>query len=89
LLASLSDDIDLGIADSLIEERMGGGFADVETTFADLIPKEMFAKIDAVSDHFLLTATVTIGTSQMTMRSVLQRDNSGITRALFRSFGVE
>jgi hypothetical protein len=25
----------------------------------------------------------------MTLRSVLQRDNSGLTRALFRSFGVE
>jgi general secretion pathway protein K len=89
LLASLSDDIDLSIADSLIDERSGGGFVDAETTFADLIPEEMFATIEVVSEHFLLTATVTIGTSQMTMRSVLQRDNSGVTRALFRSFGVE
>lgn len=89
LLASLSDDIDLSLADSLIDERSGGGFTDAETTFADLIPEEMFATIDVVSEHFLLTATVAIGTTQMTMRSVLQRDNSGITRALFRSFGVE
>lgn len=89
LLASLSDDIDLSLADSLIDERMGGGFTDVEATFADLIPQEMFAKIDVVSNHFLLTTIVAIGTTQTTMRSVLQRDNSGITRALFRSFGVE
>jgi general secretion pathway protein K len=89
LLASLSDDIDLSLAASLIDERGDTGFADVETTFADLIAPEMFAKIDGVSEHFLLTGTVTIDTTQLTMRSVLQRDNSGLTRALFRSFGVE
>ena len=49
---------------------------------------EMFARIDGVSSHFLLTGTVTLGTNQLTMRSVLQRDNSGLTRALFRSLGV-
>jgi hypothetical protein len=32
---------------------------------------------------------VTLGTNQLTMRSVLQRDGSGVTRALFRSLGVE
>lgn len=89
LLASLSDDIDLSLAASLIDERGDADFPDIETTFADLIPPEMFARIDGVSEHFLLTGTVTIGTSQMTMRSVLQRDNSGLTRALFRSFAVE
>ena len=89
VLASLSDDIDLSIAASLIDERSDTGFADVETAFADLIAPEMFARIDGVSEHFLLTGTVVIGTNQMTMRSVLQRDNSGLTRALFRSFGVE
>jgi hypothetical protein len=89
LLASLSEDIDLSLAASLLDERGDADFVDVETTFADLIAPEMFARIDGVSEHFLLTGTVTIGTSQMTMRSVLQRDNSGLTRALFRSFAVE
>jgi general secretion pathway protein K len=89
LLASLSDDIDLSLAGSLIEERAGADFTDVETTFADLIAPEMFAKIDGVTEHFLLTGTVVIGSNQMTLRSVLQRDSSGLTRALFRSFGVE
>lgn len=89
LLASLSDDIDSSIAASLVEERGEGDFPDIEATFIDLIEPEMFDKIDAVSEHFLLTGTVVIGTNQLTMRSVLQRDNSGLTRALFRSFGVE
>ncbi len=88
VLASLSDDIDLGLAASLIEERDGEAFLDIEATFADLIPAEMFARIDGVSEHFLLTATVTIGTTRLTLRSVLQRDRSGLTRSLFRSLGA-
>jgi len=89
VLASLSDDIDLTTAASLIDERGGADFADIETTFADLIAPEMFDKTDGVSDHFLLHGTITLGTTQITMRSVLQRDLSGLTRTLFRSFGVE
>jgi general secretion pathway protein K len=89
LIASLSDDIDLSLAASLIEERGEAEFTNVETVFADLIAAEMFARIGGVSEHFMLTGTVVMGSNQMTLRSVLQRDNSGLTRALFRSFGVE
>lgn len=89
VLASLSDDIDLSLAANLVDERAGADFVDIEAAFADLIPAEMFEKIDGVSDHFLLTGTVRLGTTQLTMRSVLQRDTSGITRPLFRSLGVE
>ena len=76
------------MAASLVEERADADFPDIESTFADLIEPEMFARIDGVSSHFLLTGTVTLGTNQLTMRSVLQRDNSGLTRALFRSLGA-
>jgi general secretion pathway protein K len=88
VLASLSDDIDSSMAASLVEERAGADFPDIESTFADLIEPEMFARIDGVSSHFLLTGTVTLGPTQLTMRSVLQRDGSGLTRALFRSLGA-
>jgi general secretion pathway protein K len=89
VLASLSDDIDIATAQSLVEERAGGAFASVDATFEGLVPPEVLRRIDGVSEHFLLTATVTLGTNQLTMHSVLQRDPSGITRALFRSLGVE
>lgn len=89
LLASLSDDIDPSLAASLVIERNGVDFADVQGTFQGLVSEEILPRIDAVSSHFLLTGTVTIGTTSLTMRSVLQRDESGITRALFRSFRVE
>lgn len=89
VLASLSDEIDLATAASLIDERGELDFANIETSFADLIAPEMFARIDGVSEHFLLTATIRQGSVQTTMRSVLQRDGSGLARTLFRSFGVE
>jgi general secretion pathway protein K len=89
VLASLSDDIDSSTAASLIQERAGAEFTDINTTFEGLVEPEVLQRIDGVSEHFLLTATVTLGTNQLTMRSVLQRDPSGVTRALFRSLGVE
>ncbi len=89
VLASLSDDIDIGTAGSLVEQRADAEFVDIDETFAGLVAPEMLAEIDGVSEHFLLTATVTLGSNQLTMRSLLQRDRSGITRSVFRSLGVE
>ena len=74
----------------LVEERAGAEFIDIDATFSRASSSPMYwQEIDGVSEHFLLTATVTLGSNQLTMRSVLQRDRSGITRALFRSLGVE
>jgi general secretion pathway protein K len=89
VLASLSDELTLSAAEGLVEDRAGIEFASVQTTFQGLVSEEMLPRIDGVTDHFLLTGTVTIGDTALTMRSVLQRNNSGLTRALFRSFGVE
>ena len=89
VLASLSANIDASTAMSLVEQRGDAEFMDIDGTFAPLVDPDMLKEIDGVSEHFLLTATVTLGSNQLTMRSVLQRDRSGITRALFRSLGVE
>jgi general secretion pathway protein K len=89
VLASLSDDIDLSAAEGLVQQRNDAAFADIDKTFEGLVDPKVLKEIDGVSQHFLLTATVTLGTNQLTMRSVLQRDASGVTRALFRSLGVE
>ena len=89
VLASLSDDIDLATATSMVEERGDAEFVDIDATFEGLVEPDVLQEIDGVSEHFLLTATVTLGSNQLTMRSVLQRDRSGITRAVFRSLGVE
>jgi general secretion pathway protein K len=89
VLSSLSDNIDLSTAGALVDQRAGAEFTDIDGTFAGLVEPDVLQTIDGVSEHFLLTATVTLGTNQLTMRSVLQRDQSGITRAVFRSLGVE
>ena len=89
VLASLSDDIDVSTAEGLVQQRNDGAFADIDKTFEGLVDPKMLKQLDGVSQHFLLTATVTLGTNQLTMRSVLQRDASGVTRSLFRSLGVE
>lgn len=88
VLASLSDEIDESVAMSLITERANAEFLDIEASFGGLIDEDEFQRIDGVSSHFLLTATVTLGATQTTMQSLLQRDNSGLTRAVFRSLGA-
>jgi general secretion pathway protein K len=89
VLASLSDNIDISTAEGLVQQRNDAAFPDIDKTFEGLVDPKVLKEIDGVSQHFLLTATVTLGTNQLTMRSVLQRDASGVTRALFRSLGVE
>lgn len=89
VLSSLSDDIDVSTAESLVEQRNGGAFLDIGATFSGMVEPDMLKRIDGVTQYFLLTATVTLGTNQLTMRSVLQRDASGLTRAVFRNLGVE
>lgn len=89
VLDSLSEEIDAGVAESLVEERGDLGFESVQTTFQGLVSEEMLPRIDGVSSHFLLSGQVTIGDTTLRIKSVLQRHDSGITRTLFRSFGVE
>ena len=88
VLAALSDQIDFGMAESLVLERNGVDFVDIQATFEGLVEPEVLQVIDGVSSHFLLTATVALGTHQLILYSVLQRDRSGITRTIFRSLGV-
>ncbi|MFL2554595.1 MAG: type II secretion system minor pseudopilin GspK [Candidatus Rariloculaceae bacterium] len=88
LLASLSDEIDLLRSTSLIEERAGANFSDINASFEGDVDPITLTRINGVSQYFMLSASVAIGTNQFTMYSVLQRDNSGIVRAIFRSFGA-
>jgi general secretion pathway protein K len=88
LLASLSDDIDLATGEALVEERGGANFADIDASFEGRVEPEVLARIDGVSSYFVLTGTVALGTYQLTMYSLLERDRSGLTRAIFRSLGA-
>jgi general secretion pathway protein K len=89
ILASLSEDIDLGTAELLITERGDANFPRVQDSFQGLVSEDMLPRIDGVSEHFMLVGQVTIGDTTLRMNSVLQRHDSGRTRTLFRSFGVQ
>ena len=89
LLASLSDDIDLAQADSLVQERGTADFTNIDQTFEGLVEADVLGRIDGVSRYFLLTGTIVLGTHQLTMYSLLERDNSGLVRAIFRSLGAQ
>tara|TARA_B100000029_G_scaffold511476_1_gene605630 strand:+ start:1673 stop:2599 length:927 start_codon:yes stop_codon:yes gene_type:complete len=89
ILASLSDDIDINLGTQLVQERGLAGFVDINSRFQQLVEPEIFSRISTISRYFLLTATVTLGTHQFTMYSLLERDSSGIVRSMFRSMGVQ
>jgi len=89
VLQSLSDTMDEALVEMLVEERADIGFEDVDAAFRGFVEPDMLQRIDGVTTYFLLTATVQLGTTQLTMRSVMQRDPSGLSRALFRNLGVE
>ncbi len=89
LLASLSDDIDLAQADSLVQERGTADFTNIDQTFEGLVEADVLGRIDGVSRYFLLSGSIVLGTHQLTMYSLLERDNSGLVRAIFRSLGAQ
>jgi hypothetical protein len=45
--------------------------------------------VEEKSSFFRLTALVSIGTTQMSLYSLLQRDTSGVVRPVLRSLGTE
>ncbi len=89
LLASLSDNIDLAQAETLAQERGTADFTNIDQTFEGLVEEDVLGRIDGVSRYFLLTGSIILGTHQLTMYSLLERDNSGLVRAIFRSLGAQ
>lgn len=88
VLASLSDEIDPVVAASLLRQRGDSGFADIEGTFAEWLAADIRTRIGGASDYFLLEATVVLGAHQFTLYAVLERQQSGLAGAVFRSLGV-
>jgi general secretion pathway protein K len=96
VLESLADDLQFD-AKQLAENREKGCFplrADVEVALenAGLAPQDLErvrATLVETSAWFRVTTRVSIGTTQFTLYSLLERNSGGYSRTVLRSFGTE
>jgi len=89
VLQSLSDDISVQVAESLMSDREETGFANVETAFAPYLGQEEARELQETSDFFQLKVIVQIDTVRITYYSVLWRDSQrGFVVPIARSFGT-
>ena len=92
LAALVEGATDFGDAEALARNRRDGCFPRLEDLRATLGQEQYNALQDAVSEktnYFRLAAIVSIGTSQLTLYSLLERNNAGGVRTIVRSIGTE
>lgn len=89
VLQSLSANIGPSEATSLIDARADTGFPDYIGAFDDLVEPDVLDTLGDTTQYLRLTAQVSIGTSVLTMYSLLQRADTGAITPLMRSFGAE
>jgi len=71
------------------EERCFPTTNDLKAAFGDDAFNRIATRVEEKSSFFRLTALVSIGTTQMSLYSLLQRDTSGTVRPVLRSLGSE
>jgi general secretion pathway protein K len=92
LAALVRGGTDFGDADALSRNRTDGCFPTLEDLRATLGDEQFQALRQSVAENtnwFRLLTTVSIGTSQLTLYSLLERNNAGGVRAVVRSIGTE
>jgi len=93
LLAALVEGgTDFGDADSLLANRRNGCFPTMEDLKATLSTEKFQAlqpTISESSNWFRAVTTVSIGTSELTLYSLIERNGAGGSRAVLRSTGTE
>lgn len=88
VLQSLDEKISPGDVESLIAEREGGGFADVENAFTSLVTPEVLTGLTESTSYFQLKVVVRIDTVRVTLFTVLRRGPRGNVSTILRSFGT-
>lgn len=88
VLRSLDEKISPGDVESLIAEREGGGFADVENAFTSLVTPEVLTGLTESTSYFQLKVVVRIDTVRVTLFTVLRRGPRGNVSTILRSFGT-
>ncbi len=93
VLAALTQEVSaFSDAESLVRNRQDGCFPtieDVRATLDDDAFQAIAGSIGQTSNWFRATSIVSIGTSQLTLYSLLERNSAGGVRAVLRSVGTE
>jgi general secretion pathway protein K len=71
------------------QERCFPTTDDLKAAFGDEAFNRIATRVEERTSFFRLTAVVSIGTTQMSLYSLLQRDTSGVVRPVLRSLGSE
>lgn len=85
VIAALVPHMSLEKARELVQTRGKKGFENYQQ-FQSLVPEKVVMPVSLASSFFLLQVTTTIGSTQLTLYSVLYRDKQGMTHSIFRSF---
>lgn len=88
LLAALSDDISPFDAQSMAEGRVEAPFQTPDEIRND-VPAQVLPLLSVSTEFFRVTAIVTLGTTRLTMYSLLERDEAGLVGTRLRSFGID
>lgn len=92
LAALVEGGTDFGDADSLLANRRTGCFPTIEDVKATLSNEQFQALQPAISessDWFRAVTAVSIGTSELTLYSLVERNDNGSSRTVLRSTGTE
>ena len=88
VLMSLSEDLTASDAAQIQEDRPEDGYETV-AELQNVLPAEISVPLTVGSRYFRLAVRVNIGSTELTMYSLLEREGSGVVRTLLRSFGTE
>jgi general secretion pathway protein K len=92
LAALVEGGTDFGDTDSLVANRRAGCFPTMEDVKATLSNEDFQALQPAISessDWFRAVTAVSIGTSELTLYSLIERNDNGSSRTVLRSTGTE
>jgi general secretion pathway protein K len=92
LAALVEGGTDFGEAELLAANRKDGCFptlADLQATLDAATYQELSGSVSETTDWFRAVTAVRIGTSELTLYSLMRRDDSGASRTILRSTGAE
>ena len=88
ILQSLLEDRSESGANNIIADRPEDGYESV-SELSDSLSSELATNLSVSSNFFRTVVRVNVGTVDLTLYSLLERENTGSVRTLLRSFGTE